>query len=110
VRSQLLLSLVVVHVVSAYAARARRHAFERGWWRNPVLAAAVAGSLALQLVAFGLPFGRAALDLAPLPPVAWALAAGAAAASLLGIALVQLRHGHGPEGQDRGVPILRPTA
>jgi Ca2+-transporting ATPase len=109
IRSQLLLSLVVVHLVSAYAARARRHAFERGWWRNRVLAAAILGSLALQVLAFGLPFGRVALGVAELPAVAWALAAGAATASLLGMALVQLWHLR-RHGEERAVPHPRPTA
>jgi Ca2+-transporting ATPase len=86
VRTQLLLSLLLAHIVSAYGARASTHAFERGWWRNPYLAGAIGATLVLQVLAFCTAWGRQLLSLAPVPPVAWLAAVAAAAVTLAGYA------------------------
>jgi Ca2+-transporting ATPase len=81
-RSQLFLALLLCHLSLAYVARADRFAFERGWARNRWLLAAVGGSMALQALALLLPPLRAALALEPLPWQGWALAVGAAVATV----------------------------
>ncbi|MGH9085191.1 MAG: cation-translocating P-type ATPase [Acidimicrobiales bacterium] len=96
VRSQLLLALLAAHLVLAYAARATERTLEPGWWRNRTLAVAVGGSLLLQVLVFCTQVGREALGLATLPPLAWALAALAAVASLVGIDVARTRRRHGP--------------
>ena len=108
VRSQLLLSLLAGHLLLAYVARARRWTFERGWASNRVLLAAVAGSAALQIVAFGTQAGRSLLGLVALPPGAWALAAAAALLSVAGMELINLivrRRTHITGRQTRDVPV-----
>ena len=77
IRTELLLTLIVGHVLVAYVTRATRLTFERGWWRNRVLLGSVLTSLLLQVVVFTTPPGRSGLRLAALPPVGW-LAAGLA--------------------------------
>lgn len=77
VRTQLLLSLLAVHLVLAYVSRTDSITFARGWWRNRVLMAAVAGSLALQIPAFATGPGRSLLGLSPLPLSGWLLAGAA---------------------------------
>jgi Ca2+-transporting ATPase len=84
VRSELLLALVCSHLVLAYSTRAGRWAFERGWWRSGPVAAAVGGSLVLQVPVFALPPVRSALELGALPPSGWVLAAAAALVSVAG--------------------------
>lgn len=91
VRTQLLLTLLGAHLMLAYAARARRFTFEAGWWRNRVLAAAVGGSLLVQVVAFCVEPGRTALGLSSLPPAGWLLAATATAVALAGIDVTRAR-------------------
>lgn len=78
VQTQMLASLLAVHLLMAYGSRATRWAFGRGWWREGRLLGAVLGSLALQAVAFSLPAFRSALGLAVLPAEGWALAGLAA--------------------------------
>jgi calcium-translocating P-type ATPase len=95
VRSQLLLALLGAHLVLAYAARATVRTLEPGWWRNRTLAVAVGGSLLLQVLAFCTEVGREALGLATLPPSAWALAALAAGAALVGIDIARARQRRG---------------
>lgn len=90
-RTQLLLTLLGAHLMLAYAARARRFTFEGGWWRNRVLAAAVGGSLLVQVVAFCVEPGRTALGLSSLPPAGWLLAATATAVALAGIDVTRAR-------------------
>ncbi|MET1001539.1 MAG: HAD-IC family P-type ATPase, partial [Acidimicrobiia bacterium] len=90
VRTQLLLSLLCAHLLLAYASRARRWTFERGWWRNAGLLAAVAGSLLLQVPAFATSVGRSVLGLAPLPPGGWALAAVSALVAVFTIDLARM--------------------
>ena len=85
VRTQLLLSLLAAHLVLAYVSRSDRMTFSSGWWRNRALLGAVAGSLALQGLAFGSSTGRALLGLSALPPSGWALALGAVVASVAAI-------------------------
>jgi Ca2+-transporting ATPase len=87
IRTQMLLTLLAAHVLLAFPSRAARHSFERGWWRNLSLTAAVGMSLGLQLVAFGTPFGREVLDLSTLPASSWALSTGAC---LTAIGLIDL--------------------
>jgi Ca2+-transporting ATPase len=85
VRTQLLLSLLACPLVLAYATRARRRTFERGWWRNRLLLAAIGGSVLVQVPAFATSAGREALSLAALPASAWLLAAGAALATTVAV-------------------------
>lgn len=82
IRSELLLTLLVVHLLLAYVTRARRWSFERGWSRNRTLLAAVGGSLAVQVLMFTTAPGRAALDVVALPPAGWAVTAVAAIAAV----------------------------
>lgn len=81
-QSQMLASLLAVHLLMAYGSRATPQAFGRGWWRNRGLLGAVLGSLALQALVFAVPALRAVLGLSPLPASGWLLAAGAAAVVL----------------------------
>lgn len=74
----------------AYVSRADAVTFGRGWWHNHVLLVAVCGSLALQAPAFATGTGRALLGLAALPPAGWLLAAGAAAATVVGFDAARL--------------------
>ncbi len=91
VQTQLLLSLLCAHLLLAYAARAERFTFEAGWWRNRLLLAAVAGSLALQVVVFCTELGRSALGLSSLPPVSWLLAGAASGLALAAIDVTRRR-------------------
>ena len=95
VRTQLLLSLLAVHLVLAYVSRTDTISFGRGWWQNRVLLAAVAGSLALQVPAFATQPGRTLLGLSALPPVGWLLAGAAVAVvvPLIDISRVVLARG-----------------
>jgi Ca2+-transporting ATPase len=77
IRTQLLLTLVTLHLLLAFVSRADRFTFERGWWRSAAVWGAVGGSYLLQLAVTCTSTGRDALDLAPLPAGGW-LAAGAA--------------------------------
>lgn len=78
VRTQAVLALVFARLTLAYVARARRWTFESGWWRGRAVLVAVLGAAALQaLVTLVAPLGRL-LALAPLPPLGWAMAFGAA--------------------------------
>lgn len=72
VRTQLLLSLLAVRLVLAYVSRTETFTFGSGWWRNRVLAVAIAGSMALQLPAFATGPGRRVLALSALPVGGWA--------------------------------------
>ena len=82
VRTQLVLALLGAHLCLAYTVRADRWTFEAGWWRNRFLLAAVGGSLALQVLAFGTAMGRELLGLGVLPAAGWVLAAMSAAGTL----------------------------
>jgi Ca2+-transporting ATPase len=79
VRTQLLVSLVVTHLVLAYVARSDRVTFGRGWARNRALLATIAASLGLQVAMLTVPALRSALRLEVLPVRGWALAACSAA-------------------------------
>ena len=83
VRTQLLLSLLAIHLVLAYVSRTDKFTFGSGWWQNRVLLAAIAGSLALQVPAFATGLGRDLLGLSVVPPVAWLLAGVAIALVVL---------------------------
>jgi Ca2+-transporting ATPase len=98
VRSQLLLSLIVGHLLLAFNARSRVHTLERGWARSPVLLGAVGGSLAIQGLVFGTEAGRSALGLATLPAVGWVLAATSATVAIGAIDLARLLRHSGPGG------------
>ncbi|GAA2212114.1 cation-transporting P-type ATPase [Nonomuraea monospora] len=78
VRTQAVLTLVFARLTLAYVARAGRWTFERGWWRGRAVLVAVAGTAALQALVTLVPALGALLALAPLPPVGWAMAVGAA--------------------------------
>lgn len=93
IRTQLVLSVLVTHLLLAYVVRARLFTFEPGWWRNRVLLAAVGGSLALQTVALLTPAGRSALGFEALPGEAWLLAAAAGVAVLVVNDIVRMVHG-----------------
>jgi Ca2+-transporting ATPase len=82
VRTQLLLTLLVAHLLLVFVVRARRFTFEAGWWANGSLDLAVGGSLVLQVIVFVTPIGRSVLSLAALPAAGWVLA------TLLPIAVV----------------------
>ncbi len=75
VRSFLLLTLIICHLVYAYVARARRFTFESGWWRSRFVFVAIIGSLLLQGVAFGIGIGRHLLGVTSLPTIAWLVTA-----------------------------------
>jgi calcium-translocating P-type ATPase len=75
IRTQLLLTLLAVHLVLVYVSRSETISFGRGWWRNRLLLVAVGGSLALQVPAFATEAGRRVLGLSSLPPQGWVLAA-----------------------------------
>jgi Ca2+-transporting ATPase len=77
--TQLVVTLVACHLVLALVSRATRATFERGWWRNPWLDGAIAGSLGLQVVAMVVRPVRHALDLRPLPLSGWLLVVAALA-------------------------------
>jgi magnesium-transporting ATPase (P-type) len=85
VRTQLVVSLVVTHLVLAYIARADGLTFGRGWWRNRVLLATIVASLGLQVLVTVVPAFRSALRLEPVPPEGWALAVGAAVITVVAI-------------------------
>jgi Ca2+-transporting ATPase len=87
VRSQLVLSLVVTHLLLAYVARADGLTFARGWGRNRALLATITVSLALQVLVFLVPPLRSALRLEALPAHAWALALGSALTAVVTIDL-----------------------
>jgi Ca2+-transporting ATPase len=82
VRTQLLLSLIAVHLVLVYVSRSDLVTFGTGWSRNRLLMTAVAGSLALQVPAFATGAGRSVLGLTPVPPQGWLLAAAAVAVAV----------------------------
>lgn len=86
VQSQLFASLILVHLLIAYVSRATPTAFGPGWWRNTTLLVAIAGSLAVQAVAFGIPLVRRALGLEVLPASGWF---AAIAAALVCIAVIE---------------------
>ena len=89
VQTQLVATLVLTHLILAYVARSERFTFERGWWKNRVLVAAVFGSVGAQALAMTVPAARNWLDLAPLPVSGWVLAAASAAAVVLVIDLAR---------------------
>lgn len=89
IQSQLFASLIVVHLLMAYVSRATPTAFGAGWWRNTTLLLAIAGSLALQALAFGIPVVRRALGLEVLSATAWLVAAAAAVACILAIEILR---------------------
>ena len=78
-RTGIVTCLVCAHLVLAYLARARRAAFEPGWWRARALLLAVAGSLALQALLAAVPTLGHPFGFAPMPWQGWlaALACGA---------------------------------
>ncbi|MGW3349744.1 cation-translocating P-type ATPase [Nonomuraea rubra] len=78
VRTQAVLTLVFARLTLAYVARARRWTFERGWWHGRAVLLAVAGTAALQAVVTLVPPLGALLAMTPIPPLGWAMAAGAA--------------------------------
>ncbi|MBB6349083.1 cation-translocating P-type ATPase [Nonomuraea muscovyensis] len=78
VRTQAVLTLVFARLTLAYVARARRWTFEAGWLRGRAVLAAVLGTAALQAMVTLVPPLGLLLALAPLPPVGWAMAFGAA--------------------------------
>ncbi|SEH02674.1 Ca2+-transporting ATPase [Nonomuraea solani] len=78
VRTQAVLTLVFARLTLAYVARARRWTFEHGWWHGRAVLLAVAGTAALQALVTLVPPLGALLALAPLPPLGWAMAVGAA--------------------------------
>ncbi len=90
VQTQLFVSLVAVHLLMAYASRATRFAFGKGWWRNRKLLGAVLGSLALQAAVFLVAPLREALGLSVLPAQGWL---AALAASVAAIALAEVLRG-----------------
>ncbi|MEO3876006.1 cation-transporting P-type ATPase [Nonomuraea sp. B12E4] len=78
VRTQAVLTLVFARLTLAYVARARRWTFECGWWRGRAVLLAVTGTAALQALVTLVPPLGVLLALAPIPPLGWAMAAGAA--------------------------------
>ncbi|GGO78397.1 cation-translocating P-type ATPase [Nonomuraea cavernae] len=78
VRTQAVLALVFARLTLAYVARARRWTFERGWWHGRAVLLAVAAAAALQALVTLVPALGTFLALAPVPPLGWAMAAGAA--------------------------------
>jgi Ca2+-transporting ATPase len=96
VRTQLLLTLVTLHLGLTWVSRGQRWTFERGWWRARAVAAAAGGAFVLHgLMACTAP-GRAALDLAVLPRAGWVLAGLAGLASLVLIDALRSRPTDGP--------------
>ena len=83
VRTQLLLTLLAVHLVLVYVSRSETLSFGTGWWRNRLLVVAVGGSLLLQVPAFATGAGRRVLGLSTVPPQGWLLAAAAVAATVV---------------------------
>lgn len=81
VRTQVVLTLVLAHLMLAYVARARRWTFEAGWWRAAPLRRAVGVSLALQTLVVAVPVLGVPLALVPLPALGWAMAVGAGVAT-----------------------------
>ncbi len=94
VRTQLLLTLIVTHLVLAYVSRSDHATFERGWWRNRLLLVAIGGSLALEVPAFATGPGRSILGLAALPPLGWLMAVLAVALVVPIIDLTRRRRDH----------------
>lgn len=78
VRTQAVLTLVFARLTLAYVARARRWTFERGWWHGKAVLLAVIGTAALQTLVTLVPPLGAMLALTGIPPLGWAMAAGAA--------------------------------
>ncbi|MDP4510007.1 cation-translocating P-type ATPase [Nonomuraea turcica] len=78
VRTQAVLTLVFARLTLAYVARARRWTFERGWWHGWAVLVAVSGTAALQALVTLVPPLGTLLALAPIPPLGWAMALGAA--------------------------------
>lgn len=97
IRSQLLLTLLLGHLLLAYASRAGGAALAPGWWRNWYLNAAVGGSAALQVLVFTSAPSRRLLHLAPLPAAGWlaALTAGFASFAVIEIGRA-VRRARGP--------------
>lgn len=83
VRTQLFLSLLVVHLVMAYGSRPGRATFAPGWWHNRTLLAAVGGSLALQAIVLASPHLRQALGVVLVPWVGYVIPFVAALAVIL---------------------------
>ena len=82
VRTELLLGLLAGHLVLAWATRARRWTFERGWATDRPLLLGVLASLAIQVPVFGTAAGRSMLGLAALPASGWLLVVGTAATTV----------------------------
>ena len=76
-RSQIVTSLICVHIILSYVVRARVFAFERGWARNRVLLLTTATNLGLQVLAFETPLICRALSVHSLGLAGW-LRVGAA--------------------------------
>ncbi len=74
-RTGIVTCLVCAHLTLAYLARARRTAFEPGWWRARPLLLAVAGSLGLQAVLVAVPAVGQAVGFTAIPASGWLLAA-----------------------------------
>ena len=89
-QAALLLNLLAARAAIAMAVRSRRHGFDRGALRSPVLKA-ICVSAGLQVLAFCTPWGRTALHLAPLPAAGWAMALAALLASLALASRIGLR-------------------
>lgn len=90
VHTQLLLSLLAVHLLLVYVSRTETFSFGRGWSQNRLLLVAVAGSLALQVPAFATGAGRSVLGISALPPEGWLLAVTAVAVAVTAIDLGRL--------------------
>ncbi|WP_283137171.1 cation-translocating P-type ATPase [Rhizohabitans arisaemae] len=78
VRTQAVLALVFARLTLAYVVRARGRTFEPGWWRGRTLAVAVLAAALLQTLVTVVPVLGTPLALAPIPPLGWAMALGAA--------------------------------
>ena len=94
VRTQIVLSMLFGQLLLAGVVRASRFTFERGWATNRGLVAAIGLSLALQVLMFVTPTGRAALGLRALPRLGWVLAVGSAVAMAATIDVVRLVRRH----------------
>jgi len=74
-RTQLLLTLLLVHLALVYVTRARSRSFGRGWYRGRAVGVAVACSTVVTVLAVAVPPLRRALELTALPVGGWLLAA-----------------------------------
>lgn len=101
VRTQLFIGLILAHLALAYVVRADRFTFERGWYRNRFLLAAIGVSVSLQVVLVYVSPFASAFGVVPLPWQNWGIALGGAAFMVLGADLGRQLMGNGPAG--RGV-------